>query len=177
MEHTILVGDHVLINKLLYGARLPFTSLRLPAVRQVQRGDIVSVRAPRSELLLIKRVIALGGDRVVIRGGVLYVNGQLVREPYAIVSPGMQQPALELVVPGNSVFLLGDNRDLSEDSRAFGAVPLSNIRGEPLFVCWSFANTWQEWLDEKGAIRPQAYFAVLRNPIAKVRWWRFGRRL
>jgi signal peptidase I len=84
MENTILIGDHVFLNKLLYGPEIPFTSWRLPALRQIHRGDIVAFRYPRNpSVMYVKRVIALGGDVVRIVNKKVYVNGQLLDEPYA----------------------------------------------------------------------------------------------
>jgi len=84
MEKTILVGDHVFLNKLLYGPRFPFTSWRLPALKAVHRGDIVAFHYPRNpSLMYVKRVIAVGGDVVKITNKRVYVNGNLLAEPYA----------------------------------------------------------------------------------------------
>lgn len=84
MEKTILVGDHVFLNKLLYGPRFPYTSWRLPALKTVHRGDIVAFHYPRNpSLMYVKRVIAVGGDVVKIVNKRVYVNGKLLAEPYA----------------------------------------------------------------------------------------------
>ena len=84
MERTILVGDHIFLNKLLYGPRLPYTSWRLPALRMVHRGDIVAFHYPRNPTLMyVKRVIAVGGDVLKVANKKVYVNGRLLREPYA----------------------------------------------------------------------------------------------
>ncbi len=84
MESTILVGDHVFLDKLLYGPRLPYTSWRLPALRTIHRGDIVAFHYPRNpSLMYVKRVIAVGGDVVRIVNKKVYVNGKALKEPYA----------------------------------------------------------------------------------------------
>jgi signal peptidase I len=84
MEKTILIGDHVFLNKILYGPRLPFTSLRIPPVRSVNRGDIIAFHNPRNpSVLFVKRAIGLGGDLIKIRERKVYLNGKLLDEPYA----------------------------------------------------------------------------------------------
>jgi signal peptidase I len=83
MEKTILVGDHVFLNKLLYGPRLPYTSWRIPPLKTIRRGDIVAFHYPRNpSLMYVKRVIAVGGDVVKVSNKRVYVNGKLQREPY-----------------------------------------------------------------------------------------------
>jgi signal peptidase I len=84
MEQTILIGDHVFLNKLLYGPRLPYTPIRIPPLRTVHRQDIVAFRYPRNpSVMFVKRVIAVGGDVVRIKGRRVFVNGQPLDEPYA----------------------------------------------------------------------------------------------
>jgi len=83
MERTILVGDHVFLNKLLYGPRLPYTSLRIPPFKQVRRQDIVAFRYPRNpSVMFVKRVIGIGGDVIRVENKRVYVNGRLLKEPY-----------------------------------------------------------------------------------------------
>ena len=84
MESTILIGDHVFLNKLLYGPRLPYTSLRLPPLRRIHRLDIVAFRYPRNpSVMFVKRVIGVGGDVVKIEDKKVYLNGRALFEPYA----------------------------------------------------------------------------------------------
>ena len=83
MEQTILIGDHVFLNKLLYGPRLPYTSLRIPPLRSIHRQDIVAFRYPRNpSVMFVKRVIAVGGDVLRIEDRKVFVNGQALKEPY-----------------------------------------------------------------------------------------------
>ena len=170
MEGAIVPGDHLLIDKLSYARWFGF----LPPLRAVQRGDIVSFVEPGGRLVLVKRVIALGGDRVDIEGDKVRVNGQAVAIPYRVLLRARSPQRRALTVPAGSYFVLGDNRDLSEDSRAFGPVPAGSVIGEPVLICWSFARSWQAWLDEHGRVRSAAYFSVLRHPLESVRWERTG---
>ena len=163
MERTVLVGDHLLIDRFAYGPTIPFTQVHLPRLKKVQRGDVVSFHPPgKGNEVYLKRVVALGGDRVEIRGSGLCVNGKLV-ERHA-------QGMADMVVPSGQLFVLGDNRDRSEDSRSFGTVPEANVIGEPVMVLWSFAVPTREWLQSQTA----AYF---NHPIARLRWERFFRRV
>jgi signal peptidase I len=158
MAGTIIPGDHLFVQR-HSGAR-------------VAHGDIVSFRAPGREFIFIKRVVAVAGDTVEIRSGEVWLNGQRLVERYKTTGSrtGSFGP---VVVPAGRIFVLGDNRDLSEDSRAFGAVPLGDVTGRPLFICWSFALPWQQWLDARGDLRLTAYVSALGH----VRWERIAKRL
>jgi signal peptidase I len=169
MERTIIPGDYLLADKITLGARtphwigIPFTAIgrhvpawKLPGLRSVERGDIVVVEVPVDEKIpYVKRVVALGGDVVEIREKELWINGQAVSEPAAVVHSdpwifpaGASQPGIRaelgnrdnwgpLTVPHGHVFLLGDNRDHSVDSRYFGTVPEGNIIGRARVVTFS----------------------------------------
>ncbi len=179
MERTILIGDHIFLDKALYGPEIPFTHWRLPAVRSVRRGDIVAFHYPKDPALtFLKRVVALGGDRVEIRNDVLYRNGQPMPESYVEHTRkrtlGYRDNMRPLVVPPGQMFVLGDNRDDSEDSRYFGAVPLANVLGEPVFIYWSYNAPSAQWLDEAPAHRLGFYASMLPHLLTRTRWHRVG---
>lgn len=165
MESTLLVGDFLLVNKAVYGAQVPGTAMRLPAFGEPTRGDIVVFMPPHEPTKnYVKRLVGMSGDTLAMRDKVLFVNGEAVDEPYAqhgdpldVHAPGMRwqsdhllDPALRmryrptrdnwgpLVVPEGRYFVLGDNRDDSEDSRYWGFVDGPSIKGKPLFVYYSF---------------------------------------
>jgi signal peptidase I len=165
MEGTVLVGDHLLIDRFAYGPKIPFTHIRLPRIKKAQRGDVVSFHPPgrRSEVYL-KRIVAVGGDRVEWRDGSLYVNGEARVEPYAH-SWGLESVP-ELRVPESQIYVLGDNRNHSEDSRVWGTVPEENVIGEPVLVMWSIASPTQRWLRSELGV-------YLDHPVAHLRWDRF----
>jgi signal peptidase I len=123
MEPTLLPRDRVLVDKLTYRFREP------------HRGDIVVLKYPLNhQRNYIKRIVALPGDRLQVREGKLYINGSRTPEPYLNGTPqGNYGP---LRVPGDSVFVMGDNRNNSEDSRAFGSLQKSLIVGQALLVYW-----------------------------------------
>jgi signal peptidase I len=176
MENTILVGDHVFLNKLLYGPRVPFTDVRLPVVRSVQRQDIIAFRYPGDPLLIyVKRVIGLAGDTVEIRRGKVFVNGKPLDEPYLVMAnPPLRENFGPVTIPAGHFFVMGDNRDNSHDSRFWGSVPEANVVGEPLLVYWSYEASTDEWLTEGAMNRARFYQSVLTNFFSKTRWSRTG---
>ncbi len=179
MEGTLLVGDFLLVNKAVYGAEIPATDLHLPALDEPARGDVVVFHPPHDQVRnYVKRVVGVPGDTLEMRNKVLYLNGFGQEEPYArhrdgtgdAVHPSMSwqrsyqvgelhasdetyHPSRDnwgpLVVPTGKYFVLGDNRDNSEDSRYWGFVEREDIRGRPLFVYYSFnlsASDQFSWL-------------------------------
>jgi len=162
MENTLLVGDFLLVNKALYGAEVPGTRIHLPAMREPERGDVVVFRPPHDPgRNYVKRVVGVPGDTLAMKDKVLVLNGVPMDEEYVHVSegrgdpshPGMRwqtdylaaaRPSVRyipsrdnwgpLVVPEDNFFVLGDNRDNSEDSRYWGFVTREAIRGRPWVV-------------------------------------------
>ena len=178
MEGTILVGDHLFMDKLLYGPEIPLVGWRLPVLKTIHRGDIIVFRYPKnpSETFL-KRVTAVGGDQLEIRSGVLYVNSQPVQEPYAVHHAPVHNPLESwgpTVVPEGSLFVMGDNRDNSSDSRDWGFVPLVNVIGSPMFVYWSYDAPTSRWLDENLGHKITFYASIAENFFSHTRWNRTG---
>ena len=176
MENTILVGDHVFLNKLFYGPHIPVTNWRLPAVRQVERQDIVAFRFPRDpSLIYVKRVIGLPGDRLEVRDHQVLTNGQELEEPYAVhTHPQRRENFGPIAVPAGHLFVMGDNRDNSHDSRFWGPVPLENVVGKPLLVYWSYEAPTDDWLQEGVLNRARFCASVAMNFFSKTRWRRTG---
>ena len=157
MMDTLLVGDYILVNKFLYGAELPFTDTHLPGFRKPERGDIVVFKYPNDESRdFIKRIIAVGGDTVQVQDNRVKLNGRPIEEPY--VRPGSIPAAPSghcgylygcdpLVVPPGSYFVMGDNRDNSQDSRYWGFVRGEKIRGKAFLIYWSWngESHWPRW--------------------------------
>jgi signal peptidase I len=165
MEGTLLVGDFLLVNKALYGAQVPGTDLRLPGIKQPERGDVIVFNPPHEpDRNYVKRLVGLPMDTLEMRDKRLYLNGAPVYEPYAqyvdrrgdaehpdmrwqsnhlVAAPVREyQPTRDnwgpIVVPESRYFVLGDNRDNSEDSRYWGFVSEDAVRGSPWFVYYSF---------------------------------------
>ena len=145
MESTLLVGDFLFVNKFLYGAQVPFTGWRLPGLRPPHAGDIIVFKSPTDGRDFIKRCVAVAGDTVEMRGKQLFVNGKKCVEPYVQhIDRGMLLPSQAprdfmgpIVVPKGHLFMLGDNRDNSHDSRFWGALPVGNVRGKAMFIYFS----------------------------------------
>jgi signal peptidase I len=149
MLETLQIGDQILVNKFIYGVKIPFTDGRiLVPVKNPQRDDIVVFKYPEDPSKdFIKRVVGIGGDTIEIINKQVYVNGSLVEgKPYAvhkddIVYPGMRTPRdnlMKITVPENKLFVMGDNRDNSHDSRFWGFVDLKAVRGKALIIYWSW---------------------------------------
>lgn len=209
MEKTIMIGDHLFLDKLLYGPELPYTSWRVPVFRTVRRQEIVAFHYPLNpSIMFVKRVIGIGGDVVRVSDKKVFVNGQPLNEPYVQHLPGFLPlrdnfpPAVSQIetlpawlgldpgwaremsnyirsdglhVPRGYLFVMGDNRDNSSDSRFWGLVPEGNVVGEPLFVFWSYDAPSKDWMDEGVKGRLQFDASILWNFIRKTRWSRTGK--
>jgi signal peptidase I len=147
METTLLVGDHLLVNKFIYGTKLPFMKDRILIWKTPQRGDIIVFRYPQDPKRdFIKRIVGVGGDLVMGVNKEVYVNGKRMDEPYARhVESGIKPRDMEprdsfgpVVVPKGKLFVMGDNRDRSYDSRFWGFVDLDDIRGKAFIIYWSW---------------------------------------
>jgi len=142
MRPTLLEGDLILVNKFIYGAKIPFTDLRLPALRQLKRGDVIVFIYPEDPKKdFIKRLVALPGETVEIKNGTIYVNDKPLLDPifnqrYYYNRGDFSVEEKKIVVPKDSVFVLGDNSASSKDSRYWGFLPLKNILGKALIIYW-----------------------------------------
>jgi signal peptidase I len=145
MESTLLVGDFLFVNKFLYGAQFPLTGWRLPALRDPRAGDIIVFKSPTDGRDFIKRCVAVAGDTVEMRNKKLYVNGVEQQEPYVqhtdprvlSAAQGPRDNMGPLVIPEGRIFMLGDNRDNSHDSRFWGPLEANRVRGKAMFIYFS----------------------------------------
>ncbi len=141
MEKTLLVGDFLFANKLIYGPKIPFLNVRLPGVRDPQPGDIVIFKYPGDRQTdYIKRCVAVAGQTVELKGANLYVDGVLQNESYSQYKdiPGYNRQYGPYTVPEGHIFMMGDNRDNSADSRAWGPLPLDLVIGKAMFIYFSW---------------------------------------
>ena len=174
MQPTIQIGDHILVSKLLNAPRFPGTPWHLPRLARISRGQVVSFRSPRqSEDVFVKRVVALAGDTVEIHDGFLYVNGQMTRERYATECRGTREMR-RFRVPEASLYVMGDNRDNSEDSRTWGPIRADSVVGEPLAVVWSIRSRSSDWFDDHNVFRQRIYLSAALHLVAATRWSRTG---
>lgn len=147
MEPTLEIGDHILVNKFIYGIKIPFTSIRLFPLEKPKRGDVVVFIYPLDPSKdFIKRVVAVEGDTVQIINKKLIINGAEVPDPHAVYKDDTVFPAEvqkrdnfgPVTVPKGCLFVLGDNRDRSLDSRFWGFVPIEDLRGKAFIIYWSW---------------------------------------
>jgi len=153
MEDTLLIGDHLLVNKFIYGTQIPFTDERILALRHPERGDVIVFEFPEDadksyfkRRDFIKRVIGTPGDTVEVRDKQVFVNGKLYRIPQEVhKEPGILPPSYgprdfagPVKVPPGQYFVMGDNRDRSYDSRFWGFVDESKIKGLAFIKYWSW---------------------------------------
>jgi len=142
MRETLLEGDRLLVNKIYYGALVPFTHYRLPGLSHPKRGDVIVFRYPEDPKRdFIKRLIAVGGEVVEIKFGNIYINGQLIEAPvikniYYYNRGDYGETTKKIKVPLGYYFVLGDNSASSHDSRYWGFVPQDNIIGKAEFIYW-----------------------------------------
>lgn len=143
MIPTFEIGDRIFVSKFIYGAKIPFTDMRLPALRQPQRGDIIVFVSPESPNKdFVKRLIALEGETVEIKNGNILINGKEIEGPMSIRSNyyynrgdyGKEGEAV--TVPKGCYFALGDNSANSRDSRYWGFIPKKNLIGKAILVYW-----------------------------------------
>jgi len=165
MKQTLLIGDHILVNKYIYGIKLPFSNITLIPVKNPKREDIVVFKFPEDPKKdFIKRVVGVAGDVVEVRNKMVYINDKLVvNNDYAIHTDSHIIPAAfqqrdnfgPVTVPFKSLFVMGDNRDHSYDSRFWGFVDLKAVKGKAFIIYWSWDNgsfpggwnwlTWWNW--------------------------------
>ncbi len=150
MEDTLLVGDRILVSKFIYGIKVPFTDKHILKFHEPEIGDVFVFEPPpgAGDEKLVKRVVGLPGDVIEVRKGEFYRNGKAVKEDHVKRQPFTwlsRQNFGPVEVPPGHVFAMGDNRDLSKDSRAWGFVPFENIKGQTFLTYWSWDED-ADWL-------------------------------
>ena len=147
MLPTLLIGDHLLVNKFIYGVRVPFTGKLLVPIKDPKSGDIIVFRYPKDRSIdYIKRVVGEPGDKIEIKDKKLYRNGTRADDPHAHFSSTTIFPASvspkdnfgPITVPEGKYFVMGDNRDNSSDSRFWGFVESSDVLGKAFIIYWSW---------------------------------------
>jgi signal peptidase I len=192
MENNLLIGDHLLVNKFVFaptGAALERTLL---PVRPIRRGDVVVFKFPEDpERDFVKRVIGLPGEKLEMRAKRIYINGTPLDEPYVhVLEPPSSPSALAettstdlrerygpVTVPADQYFMMGDNRDNSQDSRYWGFLPRSYVKGRALLVYWSFESEQGSEQDEGLAARIKGLLSVAVNFFGGTRWSRLGHQI
>ena len=144
MEPTLLIGDHIIVNKFIYGIRAPFINKTIIPISEPKRGDIIVFIYPvDKEKDFIKRVIGLPGEQIEIKSKKIFINGELFDDPFGVYSKSLKRNENfgPIIVPTNNLFVMGDNRDHSYDSRYWGFVPFESLKGKAVIIYWS----WPHW--------------------------------
>jgi signal peptidase I len=190
MKPTILVGDHFFLDKFAFPANYPAFMTKILPTRHIERGNIVAFKSPENpKIPFIKRVIGLPGETMEIRDKVVYINGKMLEEPYKYFidsntyerGSGIPRDYIirdnygPLKIPANSYFMMGDNRDNSNDSRYWGVVNGNNIIGKPLFIYWSYEADPYDPRSKSILEHIQEYGSVAINFFSKTRWSRTGK--
>lgn len=200
MENTLLIGDHVFVDRMMLAPKTSWAGPLVP-YRHPRHGDIfVFISPAQPGLYVVKRVIGVPGDHIRLQDGVVYRNGEKLNEPYVIrrgdyngyrdnfpdvpstpyddVTPEWRLTMPEhvqngeLVVPPDSIFAMGDNRDVSLDSRYWGFVPYENVIGRPMFIYWSFEEPRDEYTRTSIGDRVAYLFTIAAHFFDRTRWSR-----
>ena len=202
MENTLLIGDHVFVNRVQFSPPTGWIGPMLP-YRDLKRGDIVVFLSPAEpDLYVVKRIIGIPGDRIHLRDGAVYRNGQKLDEPYVLNTgadsynpyrdnfPAVPPPEYsnvtdlwkltmpqhiengDILVPARSYFAMGDHRDVSYDSRYWGFIPKDNVIGRPMFIYWSFETPENQYQQKEIAQRLSFLAHVVIHFFDETRWRR-----
>jgi signal peptidase I len=185
MENNLLIGDHLLVNKFVFGPAVSGAERAMLPMRGIRRGDIVVFKYPdEPERDFIKRVIGLPGETLELRNKKVYINGQALDEPYVhFLDPthdGQEVTSFEqrerygpVRVPEGQYFVMGDNRDNSQDSRYWGFLPRANIKGKALMIYWSYDSGPEPYVEETGlGATVSRTFAIVTHFFTRTRWER-----
>jgi signal peptidase I len=183
MENNLLIGDHLLVNKFVFGPTTGLDRAIMP-VRDITRGDIVVFKYPvEPERDFIKRVIGLPGDTIELRAKKVYVNGQPLDEPYVhfltTSSEGSEVTSIDVrerygpvTVPSGQYFVMGDNRDNSQDSRYWGYLPRGYVKGKAMMIYWSYEVDRDDLADDSLGATATRVFSIITHFFTKTRWER-----
>ena len=187
MENNLLIGDHLLVNKFVFGPTASRLEQAVLPIREPRRGEIVVFKYPdEPERDFIKRVIGLPGDTVELRNKKVLLNGQPIDEPYVhflepasagdaeVTSFDVRERYGPVRVPDGQYFVMGDNRDNSQDSRYWGFLPRGHIKGRALTIYWSF-DAGPEGRSEESSLRRA--LGVVTHFFTRTRWERIFRQI
>jgi signal peptidase I len=184
MENNLLIGDHLLVNKFVFGPTVSSIDRAVLPIRDIRRKDIVVFKYPdEPERDFIKRVIGLPGETVELRAKKVYINGQPLEEPYVhflepaseaqeITSFDVRERYGPVTVPEGQYFVMGDNRDNSQDSRYWGFLPAHYVKGRALLIYWSYESGREDYLDEGVGATTKRLLSVITHFFTKTRWER-----
>ena len=175
MQNTITIGDHLLVNKFIYGLHPESSLWNLFPYRSLKRGDVIVFKYPNSpEVAYVKRLIGLPGEKVEMVGRTVYINGKPLVEDYTqyIDAGSIYESYCPFHVHDVNYFARGDHRDNSQDSRFWGFVPRDHIIGKALAIYWSYETPRDEYLQTSIPERVKQFADVFLNFFTKTRWSR-----
>jgi signal peptidase I len=185
MEENLLIGDHLLVNKFVFGpTATPIERAILP-IGEIKRSDVIVFKYPEEpDRDFIKRVIGLPGETLEVREKKVYVNGRALDEPYVhfLQPPSSNSEFHEttsfdvrerygpVTVPANQYFVMGDNRDNSQDSRYWGFLPRENVKGKALVIYWSYEAEREDYVDAGAGETLKGLVSVFAHFFTRTRW-------
>ena len=185
MEETLLIGDHLLVNKFVFGPTETGLERALLPIGTIKRRDVLVFKYPEEpDRDFIKRVIGLPGETVELRDKKVYVNGTALDEPYVhfleapsapselheVTSFDVRKNYGPVTVPADHYFMMGDNRDNSQDSRYWGFLPRENIKGKSLVIYWSYQAEREDYQDESAGATVKGLVSVFAHFFTRTRW-------
>jgi signal peptidase I len=185
MENNLLIGDHLLVNKFVFGPTPLAIGRAVLPVRAPRRGDVVVFKYPdEPDRDFIKRIIGLPGETIELRNKKVYINGQPIDEPYVhflsppssdyqeVTSFDVRERYGPVTVPPNQYFVMGDNRDNSQDSRYWGFLPRGYIKGKAALIYWSYESGREDYIDQGWGATVKRLLSVVAHFFTKTRWER-----
>ena len=185
MEENLLIGDHLLVNKFVFGPTASRLERALLPVSAIRRGDVIVFKYPEEpDRDFIKRVIGLPGESLELTDKKVYINGQPLEEPYAhyllpvtiasefheVTSSDVRKHYGPVTVPANQYFVMGDNRDNSQDSRYWGFLPRENVKGKALVIYWSYESGREDYQDDGASATVKGFVSVFVHFFTRTRW-------
>ena len=185
MENNLLIGDHLLVNKFVFGPTRTRAERAILPVADLKRGDVIVFKYPEEpDRDFIKRVIGLPGETLEVRDKKVLINGAALDEPYAhylqpVASPSEFHEVTSfdvrdrygpVTVPADHYFMMGDNRDNSQDSRYWGFLPRENIKGKALVIYWSYESDREDYQDEGAGATLKGFGSVFAHFFTRTRW-------
>ena len=185
MEENLLIGDHLLVNKFVFGATETALERAILPIGTIKRRDIIVFKYPEEpERDFIKRVIGLPGETVEVREKKVYVNGTALDEPYVhflappsgpsefheVTSFDVRERYGPVTVPPDHYFVMGDNRDNSQDSRYWGFLPRELVKGKSLIIYWSYQAEREDYQDESAGATVKGLVSVFAHFFTRTRW-------
>ena len=185
MEETLLIGDHLLVNKFVFGPTGSAAERALLPIGTIKRRDVLVFKYPEEpDRDFIKRVIGLPGETVELKEKKVYINGTPLVEPYVhfltapaspsefheVTSFDVRERYGPVTVPADHYFVMGDNRDNSQDSRYWGFLPRENIKGKSLVIYWSYQAEREDYQDESAGATVKGLVSVFAHFFTRTRW-------